>query len=53
MRQSGPVDANELLGLLLPGDLEDLIPPRPEWHSRAECRGMDQALFFPARGGEV
>lgn len=35
-------------------DTDPVMPwvPMP-WVSRAACRGMDTALFFPAQGGEV
>src|SRR5947208_11790399 len=30
-------------------ELDALLTP-PEWHRQANCRGVDQTLFFPERG---
>lgn len=27
-----------------------MIPPRPAWHARANCAGLDPDLFFPLPG---
>lgn len=27
--------------------------PRPTWHTRAACRGLDPDVFFPERGEPV
>jgi WhiB family transcriptional regulator, redox-sensing transcriptional regulator len=27
-----------------------MLSERPEWMDRANCRGLDPALFFPGRG---
>lgn len=27
-----------------------LTQDRPDWQERAKCRGMDSAIFFPAKG---
>jgi WhiB family redox-sensing transcriptional regulator len=29
------------------------LPPRPAWHARANCRGLDPALFYAERGGDT
>ena len=30
--------------------LAAISAPRPGWHRRAACRGLDPELFYPARG---
>lgn len=44
------LSALDLLLRLAPGDLADLLPPRPEWHKQAACRGVGSDAFYPERG---
>lgn len=46
---SSYVDEAALEGLMLPGDLPDLVGPRPAWMRRAACKGEDVSAFVPAQ----